>query len=242
MPTKTTTKPKRKTTKPKKAATRTKAGSQPRATKKAKITEDTPLLAMEQRFCDEFLIDLNQRQAAIRAGYSPKSAAQTSTGLRKQANVAAYIARKLAEQSARTGTEAERVIREAARIAFANITDLADDEARVNLAASREDTAAIASIKYKRSTFGEDSETEEREIKLTDKAKALDLLMKYGRVSAEFERKMKIEEAKLALQREQLELEKRRLAILEADAAKKHDPENNVVRVEWGDGTEDLSE
>jgi len=220
----------RKTT-TKKPKTRTKAGSQPRAVKKIKITEDTPLLAIERRFCDEYLIDLNQRQAAIRAGYSPRSAAQTSTGLRKQANVSAYIARRLAEQSARTGIESERILREAARIAFANITDLADDEGRVNLAASREDTAAISSIKYKRSSFGEDQETEEREIKLTDKNKALDLLMKYGRVSAEFERKMKVEEEKLRIMREQLELEKRRVAIQEAQAAQEKDGFNKIISI-----------
>lgn len=242
MPTKTTTKPKRKTTKPKKAATRTKAGSQRRAVKKIDIDETTPLLVSEQRFADDYLLDLNQTNAAIRAGYSPKSAANTATHLMKQPNVAAYIARKLAERSIRTGIEGERILREAARIAFANITDLADNEARVNQAASRDDTAAISSIKYKRSTFGEDQETEEREIKLSDKNKALDLLMKYGRVSAEFERKMKVEEEKLRIQREQLELDKRRVALAEEAAKDKTDPQKHVVRIEWGDDTEGLAD
>ena len=39
------------------------------------------LTAKQQRFCDEYLIDLNATQAAIRAGYSPKTAAQAAARL-----------------------------------------------------------------------------------------------------------------------------------------------------------------
>lgn len=221
----------RKPGRPKKDATRTKTGSQRRAVKPDKIDENTPLLVTEQLYADEYLLDLNQTQAAIRAGFSPKSARSTASTLMRKPNIAAYIARKLAQQSARTGAESERIMREAARIAFANITDLADDEGRVNLMASREDTAAISSIKYKRSSFGEDSETEEREVKLADKVKALDLLLKYSRIGAEFEAKMALEREKIAMQREQLEIEKRRLAMQEAVAAQEKDGFNKILNI-----------
>ena len=35
----------------------------------------------QKRFCEEYLIDLNATQAAIRAGYSPKTAEQTASRL-----------------------------------------------------------------------------------------------------------------------------------------------------------------
>ena len=40
------------------------------------IVAEKKLTAKQQRFCDEYLIDLNATQAAIRAGYSEKTARQ----------------------------------------------------------------------------------------------------------------------------------------------------------------------
>ena len=40
-------------------------------------------------FCQEYLVDLNQTQAAIRAGYSPRSAGQTASALMKKPKVRA---------------------------------------------------------------------------------------------------------------------------------------------------------
>ena len=229
MPTKTITKRKPK----KKAATRTKAGSQQRAVKKAKLTEDTKLLAMEQRFADEYLKDLNQTQAAIRAGYSPKGAARQAHVLKKQPNVSAYIARKLAEQSARTGFEFERIMREAARIAFVNPLDVLDPESGRIVGDDPNNTASIQSLKVKHEVFGGDDggESTEREVRFHNKTQALDLLLKYHRTSAEFEKKMAVEREKLAIQREQLELEKRRVAIQESVAAQEKDGFNKILNI-----------
>lgn len=224
-PRKTTTNPKKKTP-AKKPKTRTKAGSQARAVKKIQIDENTKLLAMEQRFADEFLKDLNQTQAAIRAGYSPKGAARQAHVLKKQPNVAAYIARKLAEQSTRTGIEFERIMREAGRIAFANPLKVMNPKTGEMLTVTDDDAAAIQGIKHKPGEFGT-----EREIKFHAKDKALDLILKYGRISVEFEAKMAVEKEKLAIQREQLELEKRRLAIQEAQAAQEKDGFNKIISI-----------
>ena len=46
----------------------------------------------QKRFCEEYLIDLNATQAAIRAGYSPKTAEQTASRLLRNVNVQEYIA------------------------------------------------------------------------------------------------------------------------------------------------------
>src|SRR5690625_847346 len=95
-----------------------------------------------KRFANEYLIDLNATQAAIRAGYSPKSAGQQGSELLKNPNVRAYIDARLAELSARTGVNQERIMRELARVAFLDPTELADmNTAEVLKDASKDDRA-----------------------------------------------------------------------------------------------------
>ena len=77
-----------------------------------------PLTARQRRFVEEYLIDLNATQAAIRAGYSPNSADSEGPRARNKPNVAAAIDRSLAERAARTGVTADRVIVELAKVAF----------------------------------------------------------------------------------------------------------------------------
>ena len=130
----------------------------------------------QARFCEEYMIDLNATQAAIRAGYSPKTAQEQSARLLSNVMVQNRLAQLQAEQSRRTGVSADRVVRELAKIAFANASGLIDPEtASVKLDASRDDLAAIQSIKVK--SFGEDGL--EHEVKLADKLRALDLLGKH---------------------------------------------------------------
>lgn len=134
----------------------------------------------DKKFADEYRIDLNPVQAAVRAGYSPATAKDAYRWLkegddREKPRLRARIEAALAERSRRTGVSADRVVRELARIAFANMTDVVDVErAMLKPGASRDDTAVIASVKVK---SGEDFT--EREIKLADKLKALELLGKH---------------------------------------------------------------
>lgn len=83
------------------------------------------LTPKQQRFCDEYLIDLNATQAAIRAGYSPKTAEQTASRLLRNVKVQEYIAKRQKELSRSTEVTQERVIRELALIAFSNTADYA---------------------------------------------------------------------------------------------------------------------
>lgn len=130
----------------------------------------------QKRFIEEYLIDLNATQAAIRAGYSPDTAQQTGSENLSKPVIRAQIDRAMAERSKRTGVNAERVVQELAKIAFVNAAEVIDPKtATVKEDALPEDTAAIQSVKVK--TFGEDGL--EREIKMADKLKALDLLGKH---------------------------------------------------------------
>ncbi len=82
------------------------------------------LTAKQQRFVDEYLIDLNATQAAIRAGYSPRTANEQASQLLAKLSVAAAVARRQAELSRRTGINAERVLQELALIAHADISEV----------------------------------------------------------------------------------------------------------------------
>lgn len=130
----------------------------------------------QRRFTEEYLIDLNATQAAIRAGYSPDTAYSIGQENLKKPEIKTRIAKAMAERSRRTGVNADRVVMELAKIAFVNANDVIDvDTATIKPDAAPEDTAAIQSVKVK--TFGEDGL--EREIKMADKLKALELLGKH---------------------------------------------------------------
>lgn len=133
----------------------------------------------QKRFVEEYLIDLNATQAAIRAGYSPNTAKDIGCENLAKPNIRACIDKEIAERSKRTGINQDRVIRELARLAFVNANDVIDmEEATLKDGATEDDTAAIASVKVKTIPTKE-GEGIEREIKLTDKLKALELLGKH---------------------------------------------------------------
>lgn len=123
----------------------------------------------QKRFVEEYLIDLNATQAAIRAGYSPHTAKDIGCENLAKPNIAAAVSQAMAERSRRTGINQDRVLQELARIGFAKITDVIDPEtAKIRVDASDDDLACIQSIKIKPNEFGT-----EREVKLYDKKSAL---------------------------------------------------------------------
>lgn len=129
----------------------------------------------QRRFVEEYLIDLNATQAAIRAGYSVKTAKEIAAQNLSKLNISNEIAKAMAERSRRTGVTADRVIEELARIGFVNIGDVVNiTTAGVYLDAKKDDLASIQSIKIKETEFGR-----EQEVKLYDKKSALELLGKH---------------------------------------------------------------
>lgn len=137
------------------------------------------LTAKQQRFIEEYLIDLNATQAAIRAGYSPKTANEQGARLLANVSVQEEVSKAMADRSRRTGISQERVIRELARIAFVNPQKVINtDDGSVNANASEDDLACIQSVKVK-TMSGDKGCSEEREVRLNDKMKALELLGKH---------------------------------------------------------------
>lgn len=137
------------------------------------------LTEKQQTFVDEYLIDLNATQAAIRAGYSVKNADKIGSELLGKTRVSEAIGKALAERSKRTGINADRIVRELAKIALVNPDDVVHfNSATVKEGASRDDLAAIASVKVK-TIPTEDGDIIEREVKFYDKNRALEQLGKH---------------------------------------------------------------
>jgi phage terminase small subunit len=137
------------------------------------------LTPKQQRFTEEYLIDLNATQAAIRAGYSPKTANEQGARLLAKVSVKNTIDKTMAERSRRTGINQDRVLTELAKIAFINPVDVIDmDDATLRGDANRDDTAAIASVKVK-TIPTPDGNIVEREVRTYDKLKALEQIGKH---------------------------------------------------------------
>ena len=136
----------------------------------AKLTE------RQKRFCDEYLIDLNATQAAIRAGYSKKTAKVIGNENLTKPDIAARIKKRRDAQIKRTEITADRVLLELARIAFVDGSAFATITARGNVKFTPTDEltndqrAVIAGVKNGK--FG-------TEIKTNDKVRALELLGKH---------------------------------------------------------------
>lgn len=136
----------------------------------AKLTE------RQKRFCDEYLIDLNATQAAIRAGYSKKTAKVIGSENLTKPDIAARIEKRRAAQIKRTEITADRVLLELARIAFVDGSAFATITARGKVKFTPTDEltndqrAVIAGVK--KGKFG-------TEIKTNDKVRALELLGKH---------------------------------------------------------------
>lgn len=74
-------------------------------------------------FAREYLIDLNATQAAIRAGYSARTAKQQGQRLLTRDDVQAAIQSAMAKRAQRTEITADKVLNEYAKLGFSDVTD-----------------------------------------------------------------------------------------------------------------------
>lgn len=133
----------------------------------------------QKRFVEEYLIDLNATQAAIRAGYSVNNADKIGSELLGKTGVFEAVAQGKAERSRRTGISQDRVVLELAKLGFSNAGDIINfNTAEVRFDVSNDDMACIQSVKVKTSSTVS-GEMTEREIRLYDKKAALELLGKH---------------------------------------------------------------
>lgn len=85
------------------------------------------LTVKQKRFVEEFLVDLNATQAAIRAGYSVIAARRIAAENMTKPVVSSAINAALAERSKATGWNAEKVLRRLGEMADADVLEIMDD-------------------------------------------------------------------------------------------------------------------
>jgi hypothetical protein len=107
-------------TKPKKPARPARAATPAPAAEPAQLG----LTDLQQRFVDEYLVDLNGTQAAIRAGYSPDTARQMASENLSKPYIQVAIADARKAQQERTQVDADRVVTEAWNIMLADPREL----------------------------------------------------------------------------------------------------------------------
>lgn len=152
-----------------------------------KLKLDNPLNAKQELFAKEYLVDLNITQAAIRAGYSKKTAHVQGCVLLKHPKVAELIEKGRARLSQKLEITQERVLAEYAKIAFADPTKFFKADAQgLPMIDMREagpnDWAAVASVQSDEYVDGkgEDSKlVKKSKVTLMDKKGALDSIARH---------------------------------------------------------------
>jgi len=135
-------------------------------------------------FAQEYIIDLNGTQAAIRAGYSVKTAANTAKELLQKKCVAEAIKTALDARAKRTEITADRVVAELAKCGFANLDDFVtiNDDGIPQFdfsAVDRDKMASLSEITHDSIWEGKGRDAQEVKrikIKFHDKVRSLQLL------------------------------------------------------------------
>lgn len=135
-----------------------------------------------KRFCEEYIKDLNGTQAAIRAGYSAKTAAEQSSQLLTKLKVKNFISELKQSLSNKNEGLAQQVIDELKKLGFANIQDYIEPENEIKdlTKIDRDKAAAVESIKKTVTEFNGTGESSGKktsiQFKLYDKISALEKL------------------------------------------------------------------
>ena len=139
------------------------------------------LTPKQKRFVDEYLIDLNATQAAIRAGYRSNSARVTAAKLLTKANIEIYLAQQQKDRESRTMITQEMVLKEYGKISFFDPRRLYDDEGNLLPVHKLEAdvAAAIGGVDVISRRIGDEEIEITKKVKFIDKKGALDSLAKH---------------------------------------------------------------
>lgn len=130
-----------------------------------------------ERFCREYLVDLNATQAAIRSGYSPKTARSQGQRLLTNADVQARIEELNYDRAKRTGINADRVIEQIGAMAFGDLRSVFDGTRLMRPDEWSDEAAAlVAGIEVSTVNRGEGEVEYIAKVRSTDRLKALELL------------------------------------------------------------------
>lgn len=150
------------------------------------------LTPKQAQFVKEYLVDLNQTAAAIRAGYSERTANEMAVALMKKPHIQEAIQQAMKERGKRVEMTADDVLRHIMEAAFLDIRDFVEWDASGNVyykGASEVDGRFIKSLKSV-TKFVSGGEIKEVEFELVNKEKMLELLFKHFGLGNE---KLKVE-------------------------------------------------
>jgi hypothetical protein len=137
--------------------------------------DNTQLTAKQQRFCDEYLIDMNATAAALRAGYSRATAL---TGqLMREPNVAAYLEQRTKEVRQKLQVSHEMIAAELVKMAFANLGDYFGDDGKLKPMNEMTDDAKAALWNLKITDHKDGSSTVQ--LRLCSKLSAIEKLARH---------------------------------------------------------------
>ncbi|KUJ83424.1 terminase small subunit [Microbulbifer flavimaris] len=136
-------------------------------------------------FVEEYLIDLNATQAAIRAGYSSTTARQIAAENLSKPDIAEAINHGIAKRLQRTRTSADGVLQRLVEIDQLDIKDLFDEAGRIKPIHQWPDawSRSISSFELKMPSE-DDPHTASLKIRLPDKLKNLELIGRHSQVGA----------------------------------------------------------
>ena len=147
----------------------------------SKIDADSDKLTpKQQRFALEYIVDFNGKQAAIRAGYSPKTAEVQASRLLRNVKVSECVRENIEQRTEQIEVNVDRILRELFAGAHLDPLDLFDDSGNLKPLSGIPAHArrAITSIDFYTQGRGEAVQPVCR-LKLMDKARCLELLGKY---------------------------------------------------------------
>ncbi len=157
----------------------------------------------QEEFVRQFLIDLNATQAAIRAGYSVKTANEQGARLLANVSVQRAISGAMDRRAKRTEITAERVLQEFAKIAFFDPRGLFNEDGSPKSVTELDDDAAASVAGLDVVELYDDGEKlgQVKKIKLADK---LGALTQIGRHLGMFNDKLQVTQDLSALSVEEL--------------------------------------
>lgn len=134
----------------------------------------------QKRFCREYVIDSNATQAAIRAGYSKKTAAEQASRLLTNVKIQEYLQSIQKKVEDKLGASAERTLAEICRIAYGNLPDLFNANGTLKKLdeLSDDQKALLSSVESEEISKGK-KKGSVKKIKIWDKTKALEMLAKH---------------------------------------------------------------
>lgn len=103
----------------------------------------------QRRFVEEYLVDMNGRQAAIRAGYTATTAHVQAAKMLKKDNITAAVTAGIALRSHRTEVEAEAVLRRLWQMANFDIRKLFKDDGSMKAITELDDETALGVVSIK---------------------------------------------------------------------------------------------